>query len=106
MNFYTDDRPIIACSTGSQANTAIAVIRLSGFKSLASLQPYFSFSLTKTKPRFSHLTNIIFENQSYFATAPWLVFLPGVAIVLLALAFNLLGDALRDELDPTQRGRS
>lgn len=65
MNFYTDDHPIIACSTGSQANTAIAVIRLSGFKSLSSLQPYFSFSLTKTKPRFSHLTNIIFENQVF-----------------------------------------
>ncbi|MDD4975491.1 MAG: 50S ribosome-binding GTPase [Bacteriovorax sp.] len=65
MNFYTDDHPIIACSTGSQANTAIAVIRLSGFKSLLSLQPYFSFSLTKTKPRFSHLTNIIFEKQIF-----------------------------------------
>ena len=59
MNFYTDDQPIIACSTGTQANTAIAVIRLSGFKNLSSLQSYFSFSLSKIKPRYSHLTNII-----------------------------------------------
>ncbi|HEV7367601.1 ABC transporter permease [Arenibaculum sp.] len=49
--------------------------------------------------------NIIFENQTYFTTAPWLVFFPGVAIILLALAFNLVGDALRDILDPTQKGR-
>lgn len=65
MNFYTDDHPIIACSTGTQSNTAIAVIRLSGFKSLLSLQSFFSFSLSKTKPRYSHLSNIIFENQIF-----------------------------------------
>jgi peptide/nickel transport system permease protein len=49
---------------------------------------------------------IIFESQSYFRTAPWLVFFPGVAIILVALSFNLVGDALRDALDPTHRGRS
>lgn len=49
--------------------------------------------------------NIIYENQTYFATAIWLVALPGVAIMVLALSFNLVGDALRDLLDPTQRGR-
>jgi len=49
---------------------------------------------------------IIFESQSYFLNAPWLVFFPGVAIVLVALSFNLVGDALRDALDPTQRGRT
>ena len=49
---------------------------------------------------------IIFESQSYFLNAPWLVFFPGVAIILVALSFNLVGDALRDALDPTQRGRS
>ncbi len=50
--------------------------------------------------------NIIFENQTYFQAAPWLVFFPGAAILALALAFNLVGDALRDVLDPTQRGRA
>jgi peptide/nickel transport system permease protein len=48
---------------------------------------------------------IIFESQSYFLSAPWLVFFPGIAIMMLALAFNLVGDVLRDVLDPTQRGR-
>jgi peptide/nickel transport system permease protein len=49
--------------------------------------------------------NIIFENQSYIASAPWLVFIPGAAIVLMAVAFNVLGDALRSALDPTLQDR-
>jgi tRNA modification GTPase len=65
MSFYTDEQPIIACSTGTNSNTAIAVIRLSGFKDLLSLQPFFSFSLKKTKKRFSHLTDIIFQSQTF-----------------------------------------
>jgi peptide/nickel transport system permease protein len=48
---------------------------------------------------------MIFEGQSYYLTAPWLVFIPGAAILIVALAFNLVGDGLRDALDPTQRGR-
>ena len=39
------------------------------------------------------------------SSAPWLVFCPGAAILLLALSFNLVGDALRDAFDPTGRGR-
>lgn len=49
--------------------------------------------------------NMVNENQTYFESAPWLVFIPGSCIALLALSFNLLGDALRDILDPTLRGR-
>lgn len=49
--------------------------------------------------------NIIFENQSYFTTAPWLVFIPGICIVLVAIAFNLLGDALQEKIDPNSQSR-
>lgn len=49
--------------------------------------------------------NIVYDGQSYFQSAPWLVFFPGFAVALLALAVNLVGDALRDLLDPTLRGR-
>ena len=65
MNFYTDDQPIIACSTGTQANTAIAVIRLSGFESLESLQKFFSVSLSKVTKRKATLTNIQFQNKVF-----------------------------------------
>jgi tRNA modification GTPase len=65
MNFYTDDKTIIACSTGTQSNTAIAVIRLSGFKNLIDLQKFFSFNLSKIENRKSHLTNIILGDKVY-----------------------------------------
>jgi peptide/nickel transport system permease protein len=38
--------------------------------------------------------------QQFITQAPWLAVLPGVAIVLAALSFNLMGDGLRDALDP------
>jgi hypothetical protein len=38
--------------------------------------------------------------------APWLTFFPAAAIVLTVLAFNLLGDAIRDALDPSVRDSS
>jgi peptide/nickel transport system permease protein len=45
------------------------------------------------------------ERNSVF-NAPHLVFFPGIAIMLTVLAFNLLGDGLRDVLDPRLRGRN
>jgi peptide/nickel transport system permease protein len=49
--------------------------------------------------------NIIYENQTYFTSAPWLVFAPGIAIAMLAFSCNLVGDALRDILDPRELGQ-
>jgi peptide/nickel transport system permease protein len=40
------------------------------------------------------------DAQSYLAQAPRLAVYPGLAIVFAALAFNVLGDGLRDILDP------
>lgn len=76
-----------------------------GIASTVLLEATLSFLGVGVRPPTPSWGNIIFENQTYFATAPWLVFFPGVAILLLAVSFNLLGDALRDALDPTQRGR-
>jgi peptide/nickel transport system permease protein len=43
------------------------------------------------------------RNKSHIFTSPWMVFFPGVAIMFLVLGFNLLGDGLRDALDPRLR---
>ncbi len=40
------------------------------------------------------------ENRALIRRAPWTVMTPGIAIFLIVLGFNLLGDALRDVLDP------
>ncbi len=76
-----------------------------GISTTVLLEATLSFLGIGVQPPMPSWGNIIFENQTYFQSAPWLVFIPGAAILLLALAFNLVGDALRDILDPTQQGR-
>ena len=76
-----------------------------GIATTVLLEATLSFLGVGVRPPTPSWGNIIFENQTWFTTAPWLVFFPGAAILLLALSFNLVGDALRDALDPTERGR-
>ncbi|MFC6446720.1 ABC transporter permease [Shinella zoogloeoides] len=76
-----------------------------GIATTVLLEATLSFLGIGVQPPEPSWGNIIFESQSYFQAAPWLVFIPGAVILLTALAFNLVGDALRDILDPTQRGR-
>ena len=45
------------------------------------------------------------EAQNYFVVQPMLAVWPGLAIALSVLGFNLMGDGLRDALDPRLRGR-
>jgi peptide/nickel transport system permease protein len=76
-----------------------------GIATTVLLEATLSFLGVGVQPPQPSWGNIIFESQSYFQAAPWLVFFPGAVILLTALSFNLVGDALRDILDPTQRGR-
>jgi ABC-type dipeptide/oligopeptide/nickel transport system permease subunit len=46
---------------------------------------------------------MISEGQPYFITFPHLVIVPGIAIVLTVLAFNLLGQGLQEMVDPKPR---
>ncbi|MGR3494027.1 ABC transporter permease [Citreimonas sp.] len=85
--------------------SSILVFGTLGISTTVLLEATLSFLGVGVQPPMPSWGNIIFENQTYFTTAPWLVFFPGAAIVLLALAFNLVGDALRDILDPTLKGR-
>lgn len=47
---------------------------------------------------------MISEGRNYIATQPWLSLFPGLAILFTVAAFNLIGDGLRDALDPSLRG--
>lgn len=76
-----------------------------GISTTVLLEATLSYLGIGVQPPTPSWGNIIFENQTWFQTAPWLVFFPGAAILALALAFNLVGDALRDILDPTGHGR-
>jgi peptide/nickel transport system permease protein len=47
--------------------------------------------------------NIIAGERDFMTTAPWAMIFPGLAIVIAVLGLNLLGDGLRDALDPRMR---
>jgi peptide/nickel transport system permease protein len=47
--------------------------------------------------------NMLAESRTFITRAPWLLFFPGMMIVLTAFSLNLAGDALRDRLDPRFR---
>lgn len=50
--------------------------------------------------------NILSDGKDYIFDAPWLTFIPGIAILLVVLSFNLFGEGLRDILNPKLRRRS
>jgi peptide/nickel transport system permease protein len=50
--------------------------------------------------------NILSDGKGYIFDAPWLTFVPGVAILIVVLSFNLFGEGLRDALNPKLRGKS
>jgi len=52
------------------------------------------------QPPAPSLGTMLSEAQQYIARAPWTAIIPGVAIIVITLAFNLFGDGLRDALDP------
>lgn len=49
------------------------------------------------------LGRMIFDSQGFVTLAWWMAVFPGIAIFVIVLAFNLVGDGLRDVLDPKQR---
>ena len=54
-------------------------------------------------PLLPELGNLASAGISYVGTAPWLIIFPGFTILIIALGFNLLGDGIRDLLDPRLR---
>ncbi len=55
------------------------------------------------QPGDAELGIMISSGRQYFLSAPWLVFFPGIFIFLIVLAFNLVGDGVRDVMDPKLR---
>ena len=76
-----------------------------GISTTVMFEASLSFLGVGVRPPTPSWGGTINESQSYFLEAPWLVAFPGIGILLTSLAFNLVGDALRDAVDPTLRGR-
>jgi peptide/nickel transport system permease protein len=84
--------PLIVLST-AQLGSAILTEASLSFLGLGIPEPYPSWGRMLSE-----------SAAEYVRTAPWLVIFPGIAISLAVFGTNLLGDALRDILDPRQRG--
>ena len=54
-------------------------------------------------PLLPELGTLISNGFQYAVTAPWVIFFPGMAILIFSIGMNLLGDGLRDALDPRSR---
>jgi peptide/nickel transport system permease protein len=59
-----------------------------------------SFLGAGTPPEIPSWGNVISLGRTFFQIAPWIIFFPGVLLAVTVLAINLVGDGLRDTLDP------
>ncbi len=64
------------------------------------IEAALSFLGAGTPPEIPTWGNMIATSRVYLGRAPWTVFCPGLALALVVLAVNLVGDGLRDRLDP------
>jgi peptide/nickel transport system permease protein len=85
--------PVIVQGTLAMATAIIDVAGL-GFLGLGPQDP--------STPEWG---TMLTDTTRYLQTAPYLAIIPGIAIVLSVLGFNLIGDGLREALDPKLRGR-
>lgn len=85
--------------------TSIIIVQVTLSLSWAVLtEAALSFLGLGTPPPEPSLGSMIFDARTLVSIAPWTMIAPGVVVVLLVVGLNLLGDGLRDALDPRNRG--
>ena len=82
------------------ASTLIVSATLS-FPEVVLLESGLSFLGLGVQPPMSSLGNMVGYGREYLTRAPWILLAPSLAVVLTTLAVSLVGDWLRDRLDPT-----
>jgi len=81
--------PVIVLGTAQVASMIVA----------ESVLSYLGVGISPPTPTWGHM---LYEGQDAYESAPWLLVAPGVAILFSVLGFNLLGEGLRDALDPKE----
>ena len=84
--------------------SAIIVNMTLNFPETILVETSLSFLGLGIQPPLTSLGNMVGFGRDYLLTAWWIVMLPALVIFVTSLAFSLLGDWLRDQLDPTLRG--
>ena len=85
------------------ALTPVIVASALGIGNAIMLEAGLSFLGLGVQPPTPSWGNLIASGRDTLVNAPWVATAPGVALVLVVVAATLLGDALRDRLDPAQR---
>jgi peptide/nickel transport system permease protein len=67
------------------------------------MEAWLSFLGVGARPPLPSWGTMVAEGQAHFLTRPWVSLVPGLAILTAVLGFNLLGDGVRDRLDPRHR---
>ncbi len=80
----------------------LATIGLGGIILAESALSFLGYGVPPPHPSWGSMLSS--SGRTYMYVAPWMAIWPGVAISLVVFAFNMLGDALRDVLDPRLRG--
>ena len=70
------------------------------FASAVITESLLGFIGAGTPPEIPSWGNIMADGRTYFEIAPWIIFFPGAFLTLTVLAVNIMGDGLRDMLDP------
>lgn len=86
--------PMVMPTIFITAATDIGTVMLS----LASLS-FLGFGIQPPTPEWGYMLS---EGRKYFQTSYWLLLYPGAAMFIVVVIYNLLGDRIRDELDPKQ----
>lgn len=81
--------PVIVLSTAQVASMIVA----------ESVLSYLGVGIAPPTPTWGHM---LYEGQDVYQSAPWLLVTPAFAILLSVLGFNLVGEGLRDALDPKE----
>lgn len=87
---------------------AIAPVLVSATISVATAiltESALSFLGFGVQPPYATWGNILSDGKGFIFDAPWLFFIPGIAILVVVLAFNLVGEGMREALNPKLRRR-
>lgn len=72
-------------------------LRVGGFILLEAALSFLGLGVQPPTPTWGSMISL---NRAYINSAPWMVIFPGLAISITVISFNILGDFLRDKLDP------
>ncbi|MGV1771866.1 ABC transporter permease [Agrobacterium vitis] len=84
---------------------SLIVMATLGFSSAILSAAGLSFLGLGVQPPSPEWGAILASGRNYITKAPWILIFPGLAICLTVLSFNLIGDSLRDLIDPRRKAR-